>query len=666
MVGSSKVLTVSYGTFSCTLEGFDDSFDTMKSIAEYFRDLAADDRYFGAEPPTPDAEMLARIAEREISRRVEARMGEGGIHLRAADATMPRPQVAAASARAVVTQEMPAAPTMPPAPVVDEPVAKSRPTLQNPESVAAKLQRIRAVVGKTAVQPAEFIEDLTPQQTFAQEDEIENLTYDFATPHEAASIAAHSDETPVPDEAIEDILLLAEEETAAENWSDPEEVDALTEDEALDTAEDFADIDEDTFESSQIADDALLAKLSADLGEDVDEQRDEASEENLSVETDQDLDEVEEDVQNELVAASIPDDTTSVDAPPKDLRSIARDRVRVIRLKRESEEMERAQTEAAVEDSIFAEPDTFEVPETEALSSPQKMSLADLDGLDEFDVEHDVLSAEEEAELLRELSALEDEDEFTPAGQDHEYEDDFEEEQSEAPLSPVRRLGRALLDRAPEQDADLSRIADRADEHLREPESNRRRAAFTQLKAAVAATEAARQLGEQDETETARENPFRRVLDQVVKPSAMKLEQDERPRPAPLKLVASQRVDIEPVSEPVQPQPARAIMPRRIAVQSNALRKTDIENEDGSFAQFAAEHGAETIAELLEAAAAHTTFVEGLEDFSRPQVMRKIMEVETFDREDGMRAFGTLLREGRLVKVRNGRFAVPETSDYRP
>ena len=92
MVNASKILTVSYGTFSCTLEGFDDPFSTMKDISEYFRNLASEDRFFGAEPPKLDADMLKHIAEVNTQASVSAQMGDNAVTLRPTDTVTETPE----------------------------------------------------------------------------------------------------------------------------------------------------------------------------------------------------------------------------------------------------------------------------------------------------------------------------------------------------------------------------------------------------------------------------------------------------------------------------------------------------------------------------------------------------------------------------------------------
>ena len=95
---------------------------------------------------------------------------------------------------------------------------------------------------------------------------------------------------------------------------------------------------------------------------------------------------------------------------------------------------------------------------------------------------------------------------------------------------------------------------------------------------------------------------------------------------------------------------------------------TPADGQSEAFASYAKQMGAKDLPQLLEAAAAYLSFVEGREEFSRPQLMNKVRQLPSieFNREDGLRSFGLLLREGKICKNGGGRFTASVDIGFRP
>lgn len=793
MVGASKILTVSYGTFSCTLEGFDEPFNTMKAIAEYFRDLAADDRYFGAEPPQPDAEMLHRIAEREIQRRVEAKIQRNGVILRQAEAdplpaeitaaapapepaatapagTAPTMAAAPAAAPAVTETAVPEAPApAPPPPVAPFMVPQSADPVS--ESVAAKLQRIRAAVAsaKAAAAPVAAPVDAAITAEPAADASPAAMSEPMAEP--VSEPEAEIAEEPAIEASIllEEVAAVAEQAPAASAGGT----------EAPEAATDAAGTEIETETAGETT--AAASETAADQPD----AEEEAPAESIGTpEEPPHLSWAERRAARRAAQLSA-QDASAPELPPAEAPAAAGAeaprpplRARVIKVRRIEPTPPAEAPAAPVAAEAQAETGSEDIAALVAARLVAETVPAESDG--------PALSAEQEAELMAELAALEQDFDATDgdelpgadteaalaaAAEDWDFPEEFDEgiaatsaapeeidadtiaaalaahlaepapaageamspdtaadaiepeemaaqiaamlpteaaaaatpdlaaaespEPEAPPLapaaeaaapSPVAPVTPRRVTQKPagaSRDADVTRLMEEADAQLSGHENRRRLSAIAHLKAAVAATVAERLArGGRKEEAPDDTRPYRDDLTHAVQPRRPVLHGTTsgrpapvEPRQAPLVLVSEQRIDRIPAMPVAQPAAVTPVRPRRVST-AQLLAEDVLAEDDGpaplnagaaeSFADFAQAHGTQGLSDLLEAAAAYTAQIEGRPHFSPPQIMSKITAIGagSFSREERLRSFGQLLRQGKIAKVKRGQYAITEQSQY--
>lgn len=584
MSDTNKILDVTYGTFSCRLEGFEDSVETMKTVVTFFHELAGHDRFMDVAPQAPDLDTLAELTGREAGVRVDAETDDNGLVLRA---------------RA--------------------PEEDSRPSLriQRPE----KEQHSEEIVSRSI------------------------FTDDDAEPEDATDTSAHFDTLADPsgmDEGFADDFV--QEETTEDTTAafEDDETDADSSAELSDAAP--QDVQATTDSTESVAD--KLQRIRAVVGRTEAPRTDDSFAEDLTE-------------QNE----------TATSAPANPLAQ------RLAELAQRNAAVPASDTtEDTVEeyDAFFhdvaahdEEPDDDDLPTEE-----EKAEFAAHDNDETPD------AADETQEVAHQPDDVAENSEAVEIKEDSDDDADLHEQVAEVErMIALRRENRSKWDELPRNvDAAMSRILSQADEHLNEPEGRRHRDTIAQLKAAVAATQAARRLGDSGNGKRELGDAFREDLDahEAEEEAEAEAQTEEaqdtveaettEPAPAaslaPLRLVAEQRVDDTPKAAD---SPADRL--RRIAAQ-----KDTPQDKTGGFAEFAAQQGATELGDLLEAAAAYIAFVEGDDDFSRPQVMRKVQmaTADEFSREDGLRSFGRLLRQSRIIKLDNGRFQVSEDTKFRP
>ena len=685
MENAKQVLEVSYGSFACRLEGFEDSVETMKTIVAYFHDLAGHDRFMDLEPQAPDMATLARLTEDQSGSNVEIESDGTRLSLRAIPADEASDDADAA-------------------PVVDD----------EEDSFAARLRRVRDVVGYDQPADDEEEDDVAEATVADDEDDEDEAAWD----EEAAEAW---DEDDLDDEDVEDDDADDDDDDAdwhAEDHDDDldeEAPEVLAEAEAEAETEDSLtaeDVTEEAAPASETAEDAdeepapkgqnPLARRLSDLARRHSELRSydaseiaAATEENLS----DDDDDEDFDDWDDAEEVDDPDKTRILNPAESAAATAAAAALAAMSAQEKTPKSADLAPESEDDDWDSASDDE----EVAADLPEEELAEADDDAWED-DTPEEAADAEEADGRLGPLvltardAARDDE----PETQEEDFDLHAEVAKVEAEIAARRGSGLARHGLPRSVEDAMSRILSQTNQHLDQPDSRRQRDAFAQLKAAVAATEAARQLGD----EQAPVDPGAAFKDDLgaheaeaeveaeAEWAAEAAEYDAEPEPAeepiaaaapPLKLVRNtdpeeafdddDLTEAAPSEEVAPPAPAAQGGGRSGFMDAASARLRQIASvkkdspADGAkdFAGFAAAHGISDTVDMIEAAAAYLYDVDGEDDFSRPQVMKKVQNAtgQEISREDGLRAFGRLLRMNKIVKLPNGRFRISDSSDYR-
>ncbi len=638
---ASKILTVSYGTFSCTLEGFDDTLDTMKAIAEYFRDLSANDRYFGAEPPALDPEVLANIASQETNLQVEAKVSDTGVHLTPsgkipATSESHVPETPVGSKQDSTSKEdKPATLVVPSSEyddTQDEALVEAVHPLENPvlkqdtsepgtESIAAKLRRIRAVVAaKQATSSATsiFAEHFQPEQEDDDTDEDEE-------PVRNAPVKPQGSKPRVTPDKAEEIRI---EAPSSELEDDDMKIDLPETDFPLSQGiDDFDDFDQDD-DSMSVANilDVVEPEEEEEFKETVSSDGEQETPDSVTPQTG--------DVTENIIQEPAATEEDSIVRPVRPVRP------KSVQSKRPEQPEGGSET---TQDNLEADKtDHMAVPDTENIRNAVQGILGKTS-----------LSADDETDLVTQLASIEIKESF-----------------SEPAVSIDKGIDAALrADRAnrligsqgeAKDEAALARLLEETNAKLDTSESHRRQSALSHLRAAVAATFADKKLDLGDEYgDSDGAEPYRTALADVVKPkTANSYVEPDNSGVAPLVLATDQRVDIENIAKD-----------GLAVVESVEKERDNLIANSTSFAEFAREVGATDLPDLMEAAAAYAAYIEGRPHFARPQIMRQVANYagkDEFNREEGLRSFGQLLRQGKIVKIRRGQFGIADNTRFKP